>query len=103
MYTLIIILTVIDCLLLIGVVLIQESKGGGLSSGFASNNQFLGVKKTGDILEKATWTFAIALLVLSLAAAAVQTPNQAEKAESEIKDFVDGMQVTPPEGFEVEE
>lgn len=65
-YYLISILIFIVCILLILVVLVQNSKGGGLSSTFASSNQVLGVKKTADFLEKATWTLAITLLVLTL-------------------------------------
>lgn len=61
------ILTAIACILLILVVLVQDSKGGGLSSSFGGSNQILGVRKTTDFLEKATWVLAIAILVLSLA------------------------------------
>ena len=70
MGTLISILIITVCVLLMLVVLIQNSKGGGLSSSFAASNQVMGVKKTADFLEKATWTLAILLLVLSL----VSTP-----------------------------
>ena len=52
--------------LIILVVLVQNSKGGGLASNFSGSNQYMGVRKTADFLEKATWTLAIALLVLSL-------------------------------------
>ncbi len=52
--------------LIILVVLVQNSKGGGLASNFAGSNQYMGVRKTADFLEKATWTLAMALLVLSL-------------------------------------
>ncbi len=65
-YYLISILILIVCILLILVVLVQNSKGGGLTSTFASSNQFMGVKKTTDFLEKSTWTLAITLLVLTL-------------------------------------
>lgn len=53
---------------LILVVLAQNPKGGGLSSQFGGSgaSQLMGVKKTGDFLEKATWGAAIAILVLSL-------------------------------------
>ena len=55
------------CVLLILVVLAQNPKGGGLSSQFGgSTSQLVGVKRTGDLLEKLTWAFAIALVVLSL-------------------------------------
>ncbi len=68
------ILIIIVCLLLILVVLVQNSKGGGLASSFASSNQVMGVRKTADFLEKATWTLAIALLVLSLVSTAYNKP-----------------------------
>ena len=42
MYTLLVILIVLTSLLMIGIVLIQESKGGGLASGFASANSVAG-------------------------------------------------------------
>ncbi len=52
--------------LLVLIVLVQNSKGGGLTSSFASSNQFMGVRKTADFLEKATWTLAGALLITCL-------------------------------------
>lgn len=66
MYSIIIILAVIVGLLLIGIVLIQESKGGGLASGFSSSNALLGVRKTTAFIEKATWSLAASLVVLSI-------------------------------------
>jgi len=65
------ILVVLVCLLLMGVVLVQNSKGGGLSADFSSSNQYMGVRKTSDFLEKATWGLAIGLFVLCLATTAV--------------------------------
>ena len=50
------------------VVLVQNSKGGGLAANFSAPNQIMGVRKTTDFLEKATWTLAAALIVLSLIA-----------------------------------
>jgi preprotein translocase subunit SecG len=47
--------------------LIQNPKGGGLTSNFSSSSQLMGVQKTGDFLEKGTWILAISLMVLSLA------------------------------------
>lgn len=69
MGTLISIAIIIVCLLLIMIVLVQNSKGGGLASSFSSSNQVMGVRKTGDFLEKATWSLAAALLLLSLLSA----------------------------------
>jgi preprotein translocase subunit SecG len=65
MYFLLII-AIIVCILLGAIVLIQNPKGGGLSSNFSGSSQLLGVQKTGDILEKGTWILAISLMVLSL-------------------------------------
>ena len=66
MYTLIIVLMVLASILLCGIVLIQESKGGGLASGFSSGNQFAGVRKTTDLIEKATWGLALSLVIFSV-------------------------------------
>ncbi len=66
MYLVLMILVVIVCLLLGLIVLIQNPKGGGLTSNFSSQSQLMGVQKTGDFLEKGTWILAISLMVLSL-------------------------------------
>ncbi len=66
MYILIGALLLIVCVLLILIVMVQNPKGGGLSSSFGGSNQIMGVQKTTDFLEKATWVLAIALVVLSL-------------------------------------
>ena len=78
------ILIVAACILLIAVVLIQDSKGGGLTSSFGSSNQILGVRRTTDFLEKATWAFAIAIIVLSLASAWVGSGSSAANTSSSI-------------------
>ncbi|AMR30603.1 preprotein translocase subunit SecG [Mucilaginibacter sp. PAMC 26640] len=66
MYLVLIIITIIICVLLGLIVLIQNPKGGGLSSNFAGSSQLMGVQKTGDFLEKGTWVLAISIMVLSL-------------------------------------
>jgi len=66
MYTLITILIVIAAVLLTLLVLVQNSKGGGLASGFASGNQVMGAPKTADFLEKATWTLITVIFFLSI-------------------------------------
>lgn len=67
MYTLFVILAVITAILLAIVVLIQESKGGGLASNVSGANSVLGVRKTTDFVEKATWVLAALLVVFSVA------------------------------------
>ena len=63
--SLIILVSVLMCL----IVLVQNSKGGGLAAGFASSNQIMGVRKTTDFLEKATWSLAALMVVISVIAA----------------------------------
>ena len=66
MYIFITILILIAAICLILIVLVQNSKGGGLAAGFSSSNQVMGVRKTTDFLEKATWGLAITIIVLSI-------------------------------------
>lgn len=69
MYTLIVGLIIFFAILLVLVILAQNAKGGGLTSQFggSSASNIIGVKKTGDLLEKLTWGFIITIMVLSLA------------------------------------
>ena len=83
MYTLFVILIVIAAVLMIGIVLIQESKGGGLSSSFAGYNQVAGVRKTTDFIEKATWGLAAAMVVISIACAWVAPTATADSSVME--------------------
>ncbi|UOQ77421.1 preprotein translocase subunit SecG [Hymenobacter sp. 5516J-16] len=57
MYYALIALILLVCLLLALVVLAQNPKGGGISSQFGAGGaaQLMGVKRTGDLLEKLTW------------------------------------------------
>ncbi len=67
MYIALVCVVIFICILLVLVVLSQNSKGGGLSNQFgAGSSNLIGVKRTGDLLEKMTWGFAIALVALSL-------------------------------------
>jgi preprotein translocase subunit SecG len=75
MFTLLIVLAIIAAVLLIFIVLIQNPKGGGIAANFSAANQIAGVRRTNDFVEKATWTLAIALLVLSLGSRFIYSPN----------------------------
>lgn len=81
LYIILSVLILMVSALIILVVLVQNSKGGGLASNFSGSNQYMGVRKTADFLEKATWTLAIALLVLSLSSIFVIPKNSAEGNE----------------------
>ena len=87
MYVFISILILIAAVLLILIVLIQNSKGGGLASGFSSSNQIMGVRKTTDFLEKATWSLAGVVIVLSIVITAF-IPRGEHEVQSEIKQQV---------------
>jgi preprotein translocase subunit SecG len=69
MMTFLIWMAIVASILLVLVVLAQNAKGGGLSSQFGGStaSNMIGVKKTGDVLERVTWGLAIAIMVFSLA------------------------------------
>ena len=103
MYLLCIVLFVIVSVLMCGIVLIQNSKGGGLASSFASSNQIMGVRKTTDFLEKATWTLAICIAVLSILAAyalpdRVETGHDSVLLENAVNDNAMNPETLP--GFD---
>ena len=70
------ILSTLAAILLIVVVLLQNSKGGGLDSSFGNVNQLGGVAQSTETIEKATWTLAGIIAILSLVAAVKYSPNQ---------------------------
>ena len=86
------VLIVIAALLLALVVLIQNPKGGGLSSGFAGSAQIGGVKRTADFLEKATWYLGVALFVLCLASTSLSTTARPVADEEQQTEQTDGGQ-----------
>ena len=101
-YILISVLILITCVLMVFVVLVQNSKGGGLASNFSSSNQYMGVRKTADFLEKSTWTLAVILLALSLFSIFVIPKNQGTQAaqESEIHKQINENKTTPINDFQ---
>ncbi len=67
MKLLFLILILLACLIIAFLILVQNSKGGGLSGAIGGfNNQFMGVKQTTDVLEKGTWIFATVIGVLCI-------------------------------------
>jgi len=98
MYQLITVLIVIAALILIFFVVIQNSKGGGLAAGFSSSNQVMGVRKTTDFLEKATWTLAGTIVVLSIVAS-LFTQRRAVTRESSIRDEIQNTSPIDPNVF----
>jgi len=90
-YIFISILVILACVLIIMVVLVQNSKGGGLAANFTSAGQSMGVRKTADFLEKSTWTLGVAIVVLCLAATA-SIPRGEVAKESVIRSSIERAQ-----------
>src|SRR5690606_22211932 len=95
MYTFVIGLIVFFSVLLVLVILAQNAKGGGLTSQFGGSaaSNIIGVRKTGDLLEKLTWSFLISIIVLSLSTGFL-TPGGSAPSN----DILDraGQQAAPP-------
>jgi len=94
MYAFVTVLAVMAAIILTILVLAQNSKGGGLAAGFSSSNQIMGVRKTTDFVEKATWGFAGFIIVMAIIATfAMPAPVARESAiKSEVKN---AFQVDP--------
>ena len=90
MYTLVSVLVLIVCVLMVLIVLVQNSKGGGLSANFQSSNQFMGVRKTTDFLEKSTWILAVVLMTFSVLGS-LSIPRADEAERSIIEDQIDNV------------
>lgn len=79
MFTIIISITLILAVLLILVILGQNSKGGAGAAFGGSASQIMGVTKTGNILEKATWVLAVGILLLALSSSAFYSTGTANE------------------------
>jgi preprotein translocase subunit SecG len=86
-YIFVSILVIVACILQVLIVLVQNSKGGGLAANFTSAGQTMGVRKTADFLEKATWTLAVSILVLCIVATA-SIPRGGESQRSRIQNQI---------------
>jgi preprotein translocase subunit SecG len=87
-YIFVSVLVIIACFLQILIVLVQNSKGGGLAANFTSAGQTMGIRKTADFLEKSTWTLAVAILVLCVVATAA-IPHGGDQQKSRIQQQID--------------
>ena len=95
------IIIVIASILLVGVVFIQNPKGGGLSSDFGAAQQIGGVQKTNDFIDKTTWGLAALVAVLSIVLTIRFSTDdiipQTEEAPTE-QGTTDGAPATPKKG-----
>ncbi len=91
-YIFISVLIIIACVLQVMIVLVQNSKGGGLAANFTSAGQSMGIRKTADFLEKATWTLAGSILLLCVVATATIPRGgitERSRIENQIQNAVD--------------
>ena len=85
MFSFLLVLLVIDCLVLIAAILLQSGKGDGLSASFggvsSSADSLLGTRQAGNLLTKTSWwggaIFLFLSFVLSLASTRQRTPKSA--------------------------
>ena len=94
MYGLITGIILFVCILLILIVLVQNPKGGGLASSFSSSNQYMGVKRTADFIEKATWGLAGGLFVLCVLVTIIPR-NKSTERQSRIQDQIENTAIDP--------
>jgi preprotein translocase subunit SecG len=86
------IIIIIACFLQVMIVLVQNSKGGGLAANFTSAGQSMGIRKTADFLEKSTWTLAGAILIMCVVATATiprGSTTERSRIENSIQNAVD--------------
>jgi preprotein translocase subunit SecG len=91
-YIFVSVLVITACFLQILIVLVQNSKGGGLAANFTSAGQSMGIRKTADFLEKSTWTLAAAILILCVVATATIPRGSitgSSRIQSQIQNAVD--------------
>lgn len=105
MYIFISVLIIVVAILIVLIVLVQNSKGGGLAANFAGNNQVMGVRKTADFLEKATWVLIIAFFILNILAVYTMPRPQSNQPKSELQENINvdaPVQPTNPEDLPAE-
>lgn len=86
-------------LVLWAVVLIQNPKGGGLSSSFGGGSvtNLIGAKKSVDFVERATWYLGIAVVVLVLLSTSMLPRSGSSGFEPQTKDEIEGINAPAPD------
>lgn len=96
--TIVLILGIIIAVLLMGIILIQNPKGGGLASNFSSGNQIFGVEKTTNVVEKITWAGAILIVVVSLIAASFNSEKTKQRSNRNVQPTEESSSLPMPKG-----
>ncbi len=96
LFTIVLSLVILACVLLVLVVLAQNSKGGGLSSQFGGSgaSNMIGVKKTGDLLENMTWGLIVAIFVLVVSSSFLLGTGQEQR--DVLRERANETIMTPP-------
>lgn len=97
MYLPILILILIVAIALILIVMVQNPKGGGLSSTFGGGaNTIGGVQNTNTFLDRTTWTLAITMFALILLANFAIDRGTGTNAP-QLNETLDGVETVAPE------
>jgi len=96
MFTIFLALITLVCFLLIIAVMVQNPKGGGLSSSLGGSQMLGGVQKTTDFLDKSTWFLATALIVLILLSS-ISFPSMVGQSDSKV---IDQTEIAPKSATE---
>ncbi|MFN3753441.1 preprotein translocase subunit SecG [Flavobacterium sp.] len=91
MFTIFLAAITLVCFLLIIAVMVQNPKGGGLSSSLGGSQMLGGVQKTTDFLDKSTWFLAGALIVLILLSS-ISFPSMVGQSDSKV---IDQTEIAP--------
>ncbi len=91
-FSIFLVLITIVCFLLVVVIMVQNPKGGGLSSTFGSSQMMGGVQKTTDFLDKSTWYLGATLIALILLSSLSFNGNNSDTGSK----VIDESAVTTP-------
>ena len=83
-YTFLLTLLILDCVVLIAAVLLQSGKGTGLAANFggasSSPDAFIGIRQAGNLLTKASWWSGGIFLALSFVLQIMSTHTSAPRS-----------------------
>lgn len=96
MFITLVIIAILICILLSLIILVQNPKDGSLSAGFAGSNNVMGVKRTGDFLEKGTWGLVISLMVVVLLISVTTPSGSSANSTEELQKQITTPTVTAP-------
>ncbi|MEO1414355.1 MAG: preprotein translocase subunit SecG [Bacteroidota bacterium] len=80
------------------VVIVQNSKGGGLSSTFGGGaSQILGARRSSEFIEKLTWYLAIGVAIIAFAANIAASSATSVEAGSKLQEATENpYSIAPP-------